>query len=495
MKRIAVLPVLAIAAVVAGCGGEAQTGSTNPLPADRFSPDAVVSPASASGTGASPATNGTSAADPASTLAAAYREGNTEAALSQLAVNRASNEEARQFAQRMAAAHAQSNDEIRQFAAGKGIALSTQTAEEDRTLFESLAGRSGNAFDQLYINHNAMALERSVALFRAQAVSGADLDVRTLAGNMLPAVQAHLFTARTIAGKLDADVFLMNAYSDGLAAIRLGMLALQRSGNAGLRQHAQETIDVHAEANRRIAAMAQARNVLLPVSPAVEHQGAEEDLVRITGKAFDKTYMSHSTLLHAGMVSQAMAHASRADVPGGTANEIGSESIKVLASDLLPRLQQHWRDSAGYYQAIEAGPLLNTFHDSMGEVLLARLALQKSASNEVRQFAQRMIGDHTAASNVLLRLAAQDGLTLPREIPADQFHSYTELSHMNGADFDLGYLARSAEAHGRQLSVLAQPAAGGGDPGMQAYAAGVLPMLRSHLDEARQIRERLAAAQ
>src|SRR5215208_3996462 len=49
----------------------------------------------------------------------------------------------------------------------------------------------------------------------------------------------------------------------------------------------------------------------------------------------------------------------------------------------------------------------------MAEVELGRLATEKAANADVKQFGQRMVDDHSKANEQLKSLAAQKGVTLP----------------------------------------------------------------------------------
>jgi predicted outer membrane protein len=73
--------------------------------------------------------------------------------------------------------------------------------------------------------------------------------------------------------------------------------------------------------------------------------------------------------------------------------------------------------------------------DVMAEVALGELAARQ-ASNQVKQFAQRMIEDHTKANNELKELASKEGITFPSDISAKQKALQDRLAKLSGAEFD-----------------------------------------------------------
>ena len=54
----------------------------------------------------------------------------------------------------------------------------------------------------------------------------------------------------------------------------------------------------------------------------------------------------------------------------------------------------------------------------VAEVEMGQLALQKATSPEVKQFAQRMVSDHTQANQELMQLAKSEGMDLPSQVDA-----------------------------------------------------------------------------
>jgi len=50
----------------------------------------------------------------------------------------------------------------------------------------------------------------------------------------------------------------------------------------------------------------------------------------------------------------------------------------------------------------------------MSEVMMGQMAVQRASNDQVKQFAQRMIDDHTKANQELMQLASSKGVTLPQ---------------------------------------------------------------------------------
>ncbi len=129
---------------------------------------------------------------------------------------------------------------------------------------------------------------------------------------------------------------------------------------------------------------------------------------------------------------------------------------------------------------------------SMLEVELGRLALQRAASSEVKQFAQQMITDHTRAGQELTQIAQGKKVTLPQELLPKHKETMEKLSKLNGAEFDREYVKAMVEAHVKDVTAFESAATTGVDADVKAFAAKTLPTLRMHLQMIREIESRMA---
>ncbi len=122
--------------------------------------------------------------------------------------------------------------------------------------------------------------------------------------------------------------------------------------------------------------------------------------------------------------------------------------------------------------------------DSMAEVQLGQLASQRALRDEVKQFGQRMVRDHTQVHNELKQLAAQKGITLPQDSGDEHREVMENLSKLSGADFDRAYMNSMAT---EDLSSFEREAQQGQDQDLKAWTTKTLPMLQEHLRVARSI--------
>ncbi|WP_414550180.1 DUF4142 domain-containing protein [Anabaena sp. CCY 0017] len=118
----------------------------------------------------------------------------------------------------------------------------------------------------------------------------------------------------------------------------------------------------------------------------------------------------------------------------------------------------------------------------MAEVEMAKLALEKSNNENIKQYAQQMIQDHTPLNQELMQLAQQKGMTLPSNLNPKYQAFKTQLSELSGENFDLAYTnegginanLQNLIIHTRQLQL-------GQDPDLQAFAFKNLPVVEAHL--------------
>jgi putative membrane protein len=162
-------------------------------------------------------------------------------------------------------------------------------------------------------------------------------------------------------------------------------------------------------------------------------------------------------------------------------------------------------------QAAEAG---------RAEVELGQLAAERAQSNDVKQFAQMMIRDHSKANDEMKQRVAGHDVKMPAQLSEKHQMLMTRLRTLRGAEFDREYMAAMVEGHQEAVNLLegrarnTQPrapssqgqsprsetgapgATGTGgtaqlDTAVDQWAAKNLPVVQQHLKQAQQIHSQL----
>jgi putative membrane protein len=122
--------------------------------------------------------------------------GMAEVELGNLAQQKASSAEVKQFAARMVEDHGKANDELKQLASSKGIPLPTALDRKHRSDMDRLGKLSGAEFDRAYMSHMLDDHKKDVAEFKKQATSGKDSDLKAFASKSVPVLEQHLQLAQ-----------------------------------------------------------------------------------------------------------------------------------------------------------------------------------------------------------------------------------------------------------------------------------------------------------
>lgn len=129
--------------------------------------------------------------------------------------------------------------------------------------------------------------------------------------------------------------------------------------------------------------------------------------------------------------------------------------------------------------------------DGIAEVEHGRAATQNASSNDVKQFGQRMVDDHSKANDELKSLASQKQVTLPTDLEGKHRAMQDKLTKLKGAEFDKAYMAHMVTAHQQAVALFEKESKGGKDAEVKAFAQKTLPTLQEHLKMARSINAKL----
>jgi putative membrane protein len=126
----------------------------------------------------------------------------------------------------------------------------------------------------------------------------------------------------------------------------------------------------------------------------------------------------------------------------------------------------------------------------VAEIETAKLALEKGTTDDVKEFAQTMVEDHTAANKELTALAQQKELEVSTEAELINKAKAMILQLRGEKSFDKAYMNNQVMAH-QQTIELFQKASNAEDAEIAAFAKQTLPKLEHHLKMAEQINAQL----
>lgn len=135
--------------------------------------------------------------------------------------------------------------------------------------------------------------------------------------------------------------------------------------------------------------------------------------------------------------------------------------------------------------------LMDAALGDLAEVKLGKLALSHSHAAAVRTFAQRMVKDHSANLTKVKALAAELGVTLPKE-PSSELNGMAEqLAKKPGKAFDQAYLDGMITDHTKDVEDFRKETKSAHDAKVRAFAAQTLPTLEEHLRLAKAARKKV----
>jgi putative membrane protein len=140
--------------------------------------------------------------------------------------------------------------------------------------------------------------------------------------------------------------------------------------------------------------------------------------------------------------------------------------------------------------AASAGTFVPTASSAnLFEIESSQLALQRSQSSKVKDFAQRMVTDHNmAASKMKQALSDAKIVPPPEKLNAKDQKAYDNLKAVAPTGFDKAYIEAQYMAHVEAVNLFTAYSKNGDNPRLKALAADLLPTLQGHLDHISKLR-------
>ena len=130
--------------------------------------------------------------------------GMAEVELGQMAADKATNAKVKEFSQRMVTDHGKGNDELKSIASSKNITLPAEPNAKQKATKDRLSKLSGVAFDRAYMAEMVKDHQAASALFKKEASTGKDAEIKAFASKTAPTIDEHLKMARDIQKEVGA---------------------------------------------------------------------------------------------------------------------------------------------------------------------------------------------------------------------------------------------------------------------------------------------------
>jgi putative membrane protein len=120
------------------------------------------------------------------------------------------------------------------------------------------------------------------------------------------------------------------------------------------------------------------------------------------------------------------------------------------------------------------------------ELQSAQIAVKKAQNPAIKDLAERLIKDHTKASDDLKQAVASESIVkFPKEpeITTEKERLIKQLQSASGKDFDTKFIEVMADDHREDLNLFRSYESTGTDPEIKGFVRRTLPTIENHLRE------------
>ncbi|QDD88838.1 DUF4142 domain-containing protein [Pseudomonas oryzihabitans] len=137
---------------------------------------------------------------PAQFVDDASAKGIAEIEAGKLALEKSQSQDIKSFAQQMIDDHTKANAQLKSLAQQKKLEVSSDAELMDKAKAMILQVRD-DSFDRSYANNQVVAHEQTIAIFRTEAETSKDAELKAFAQKTLPTLEHHLQEAKALQSK------------------------------------------------------------------------------------------------------------------------------------------------------------------------------------------------------------------------------------------------------------------------------------------------------
>jgi putative membrane protein len=126
--------------------------------------------------------------------------------------------------------------------------------------------------------------------------------------------------------------------------------------------------------------------------------------------------------------------------------------------------------------------ILAAAQGGMTEVKLGELAARKGTRDDVKEFGQMMVKDHTAINGDLKTLAEQKGVVLSDSLDAKHQGMVDKMAALTGSDFDNAYIAAMLKGHKADADAFKAESVETQDADIKSFVDKSFPIVTRHME-------------
>jgi len=468
-----------------------------------------------------------------------------EVRLGTLAQQKGTNPAVKQFGQQMVTDHTNMENQLTALVSKNGTKFQPSIGKANEQEVARLEKLSGAEFDREYMSSMIQHHQQDIAYLQSEGQNARSAEARQLVSTGLPTLQQHLTMATQVGaqvgagggvavatqpsqnpttttstptqnptvssqagqvaalGEISADMpFLREAASANLMEIRLGQLAQSKASNQAVKQFAQRMVSDHTNLENQLTATASTGGGSFSPTIDSRHERMISRVEESSGAEFDRAYMSLMIRGHQEDVNNFQRQSQSAR----------SSQVRTLATNALPVLQQHLSlavqvgsqvgaDSTTNYAGGNGGRdegnrgnvradaefIRDVGADNQMQIQLAQIARDKAKNNQVRQFAERLISDHTQLQNQWSAVASRNGMSSKAGMGPRHREKIEQLQKVSGKNFDKAYMILMIQQHQDEVSYWQKEGRASQSPEVRRLVNQGLPTLEQDLAQAKQI--------
>ncbi|HJR15623.1 MAG TPA: DUF4142 domain-containing protein [Gemmatimonadales bacterium] len=465
-----------------------------------------------------------------------------EVRLGQTAQTKAANTSVKQFAQRMVVDHTSMQKQWMALAKKNDFEFKADPNTQQIAQVEQLRNLSGAEFDRQYMGMMVQSHRNNVNLFQNELRVGHSAEFRQLIQADLARLQEHLTLAQQIGGQVGSDmtaaagtptdttsvvttppgqqpqpgqptpqvgaqgtdvradsVFINDLNAANNATVRFAQLAASKASEPGVRQLAQKMITGQDWLQKQWRELAWRNG--LAFSSAIRPQQQEQlaQLQRLSGKDFDRAYVSTEIQNHQSHVNalqtrgRAAQSAAVRDLAARSlpyfqqqltsaqqvASRIGADTVGTIAADTGRGDRGNVRADAKFIRNVDASHFL--------QVRLGRLAQEKGRDSDVKRFGERMERDHGAFQEQWNNMASRNNMPYKSGMGPEHKSELDRLEKLSGRAFDRAYMTFMIQSHNGYLNYWRNEGRSARSAPVRTLVNRGLPTLEEHMEMARRI--------